>query len=261
MNDPKNSQVCNDVGIESEIHILLDDDIADGTLQTKGACMLAAAVRELYGSSYSNDKQKCPYADLVCRRNEFLPNGARIYLDHAYLEYSTPLSRNTAEAVAVIQAGDQIIKSAVQSISRNPFAPFMRSNHKTITSLEIQRALQDYFSKLHDLGVFRYRVPDAAEILARWEQVLTKLERYPFELVGSLDWISKFVWLEQIRNHKKLQWNDPQMQWLDILYHNITGGQAPNVPSITINSQEKMNEYVRKAPKNSREELRGKLRL
>ena len=147
--------------------------------------------------------------------------------------------------------------TAIRSISRQPFKTIPLTSKKNITALEIQLAFFNAFTELNDQGVFVGRVPDAAEILTRWNEVLTKLEKNPFSLIGGLDWITKYAWLEQIRSKKGLKWSSPQMKWLDIQYHSLTN--TTDIPCERITTDKQINELIRKAPQNCRASIRGEL--
>lgn len=148
--------------------------------------------------------------------------------------------------------------AAIRSISRQPFKPIRLASNKTITALKIQRAFQAAFNKLYEQDIFTGRVPDAAEILARWDQVLTQLEQDLFTLVGCLDWVTKYVWLEQIRCAKKLKWSSPEIRWLDIQYHCLTHG-SPDVPLERITTDQQIAQLISNGPPDSRAALRGQL--
>lgn len=156
-----------------------------------------------------------------------------------------------------LEVADSI--AAIRSISRQPFKPIRLVSDKKMTALEIQRVFQALFSKLHAQNIFMGRVPDAAEILALWDQVLTNLETDPFTLVGSLDWITKYAWLEQIRRAKNLKWSSTEMRWLDIQFHCLTDGDAPDVPCDRISTDEQIAQLIANAPHDLRAALRGEL--
>ncbi len=55
--------------------------------------------------------------------NMVLGNGARLYVDHAHPEYSSPEVTNPRDAVAWDAAGDQVALAAVRQIARTPGLP------------------------------------------------------------------------------------------------------------------------------------------
>jgi proteasome accessory factor A len=59
------------------------------------------------------------------------------------------------------------------------------------------------------------------QVLDRWEQTLTALERDPAELDGQLDWVTKHNLLRAYRDRDGLEWNDPKLSLLDLQYHDV----------------------------------------
>ncbi|HEY4616414.1 MAG TPA: depupylase/deamidase Dop [Citricoccus sp.] len=55
--------------------------------------------------------------------NLVLPNGARLYVDHAHPEYSTPETTNPLDATVWDQAGDRVALAASRRIAEAPGAP------------------------------------------------------------------------------------------------------------------------------------------
>jgi proteasome accessory factor A len=60
-----------------------------------------------------------------------------------------------------------------------------------------------------------------AQVLDRWEQALTALERDPAELDGQLDWVTKWNLLRAYVERDGLSWSDPKLSLLDIQYHDV----------------------------------------
>jgi proteasome accessory factor A len=60
-----------------------------------------------------------------------------------------------------------------------------------------------------------------ARVLERWEQVLGALERDPFELDGSLDWVTKLKLLQAYVDRDGLGWDDPKLELLAVQYHDV----------------------------------------
>ena len=147
---------------------------------------------------------------------------------------------------------------AVRSITGFPFNPLRLKSKQTATPLAIQRHFFECFERLHERGAYADRVPDARDILKQVDKVLTALERDPFELVGSLDWITKFVWLEQFRTRNGLNWSDPRMQWADIQYHSLTHPNDSELPTLRrITSESQVQSLIDDAPNGSRARIRG----
>jgi hypothetical protein len=111
-----------------------------------------------------------------------------------------------------------------------------------------------------DLG---QRVPDVLYILDRWESVLAALGRDYLELVGVLDWVTKFAMLEIARrDHGDLRWSDPRLAWMDIGYHSLISqdGCASVVPAQAdrgkVVSDAEIAALVARPPEGGRDALR-----
>ena len=62
---------------------------------------------------------------------------------------------------------------------------------------------------------------DNAEVLARWEAVLTGIERDPLSLAEQLDWVAKYRLLEGYRERDGLAWSDSRLRMIDLQYHDV----------------------------------------
>ncbi len=63
--------------------------------------------------------------------------------------------------------------------------------------------------------------PWAGDVLQKWGEVLDALERDPLELADRIDWVIKQVMIERFMERKSLAWGDPQVQLLDLQYHDL----------------------------------------
>src|SRR5437879_13371005 len=63
--------------------------------------------------------------------------------------------------------------------------------------------------------------PATKDVLARWTDVLTKLETDPMQLGRELDWVIKRQLIENYMNRHRLTWRDPKVSLLDLQYHDI----------------------------------------
>ncbi|WP_446663648.1 depupylase/deamidase Dop [Flexivirga sp. B27] len=63
--------------------------------------------------------------------------------------------------------------------------------------------------------------PDTAEVMQRWEQVLTKLERDPMEAAREVDWVAKLKTLESYRERGGLDWSDHRLRAIDIQWSDV----------------------------------------
>ncbi|MFP5345460.1 MAG: depupylase/deamidase Dop [Actinomycetes bacterium] len=60
-----------------------------------------------------------------------------------------------------------------------------------------------------------------AEVLRRWESVLTRLERDPMECARELDWVAKLRLLNGFREREGLDWSSPRLQLIDLQYSDV----------------------------------------
>ncbi|HET7304103.1 MAG TPA: depupylase/deamidase Dop [Segeticoccus sp.] len=62
---------------------------------------------------------------------------------------------------------------------------------------------------------------DTAEVMTRWESVLSKLERDPMECVREVDWVAKLALLEGYRARDGLDWSDQRLRAIDIQWSDV----------------------------------------
>ncbi|MEJ2660244.1 MAG: proteasome accessory factor PafA2 family protein, partial [Desulfobacteraceae bacterium] len=126
------------IGIEQEYAIQLK---GDSTLSAfEASCMLVNAYARSVGLREPGMQilwdyaHETPYEDIRgrlfrksanqqvvadednLRINAGLPNGARLYTDHAHPEYSTPESRSARQALACDKAGELVLRKAVSEL-------------------------------------------------------------------------------------------------------------------------------------------------
>ena len=133
----------------------------------------------------------------------------------------------TAVVLDMIEAGyfdkDYSLQSPVQAIRDISHDPGLRETIKlkdgrTITALQMQLEYLEYATRYVDSIS-----PDPAtkDVLARWTDVLTKLESDPMQLARELDWVIKKAWIDKFMDRHRLSWRDPKVSLLDLQYHDI----------------------------------------
>jgi proteasome accessory factor PafA2 len=60
-----------------------------------------------------------------------------------------------------------------------------------------------------------------AEVLQRWEAILTGIEEDPLSLHRELDWVAKYRLLTAYRERDNLDWKDPRLAMIGLQYHDI----------------------------------------
>ena len=58
-------------------------------------------------------------------------------------------------------------------------------------------------------------------MLARWESVLTRLERDPMQCADELDWVAKLQAASSYRDRDGLAWDDAKLHLIDLQYADI----------------------------------------
>ena len=98
-------------------------------------------------------------------------------------------------------------------------APLECSNGETTTTLKLQGQFLEAAKRyVKDAG--RDDV-DTAEILERWEAVLTQAEDDPRKLSGQVDWATKLELLENYRARHDLAWDHPRLEMVALQYHDV----------------------------------------
>jgi len=109
---------------------------------------------------------------------------------------------------------------AIKEISHDPTCrrEVELVNGKKLTGVQLQLEYLEMARKY----VANYEVPDwTADIVEKWAEVLDALERDPSELADRIDWVIKHVMIERFMERKGLEWGDPQVQLLDLQYHDL----------------------------------------
>ena len=133
----------------------------------------------------------------------------------------------TALVLDMIEDGffdrDYSLQSPVQAIRDISHDPTLREaiklkDGRTLTALQMQLEYLEYATRYVDSIS-----PDPAtkDVLARWTDVLMKLESDPMQLSRELDWVIKKVWIDKFMDRHRLSWRDPKVSLLDLQYHDI----------------------------------------
>jgi len=65
-----------------------------------------------------------------------------------------------------------------------------------------------------------------ADVLDRWESVLTRLAEDPMQTARELDWVTKLEILEGYRSRDGLAWNHPRLQLVDLQYSDVRAARG-----------------------------------
>ncbi|MEV2278604.1 depupylase/deamidase Dop [Nocardiopsis sp. NPDC049922] len=92
---------------------------------------------------------------------------------------------------------------------------------RRMTALELQGEYLDQARKYVEDRFGTDVDPDTADILDRWESVLTRLGNDPMDLATELDWVAKLKVLEGYRSRDGLDWSHPRLQLVDLQYSDV----------------------------------------
>jgi Pup amidohydrolase len=96
----------------------------------------------------------------------------------------------------------------------------MRDGRK-LTAIQVQMEYAELARK-YTQDKFGADVDDlTADVLDRWESVLTRLADDPMQLAGELDWITKLQVIDGYRVRDNLAWNHPRLQLVDLQYSDV----------------------------------------
>jgi len=110
--------------------------------------------------------------------------------------------------------------AAIHTVSRDLElgAPLELADGRRMSALQLQGEYLELARKYVD------REDDTADnrdVIARWESVLTGLERDPMTLSAQLDWVAKLRVLEGYRERDQLGWGDAKLRAIDLQYHDV----------------------------------------
>jgi proteasome accessory factor A len=140
-------------------------------------------------------------------------------------EYATALKIGTTRLVLdLIARGDAPFieledpVSAIKSIARDPELKQVvrRTSGGSVSGLDLQA---EYYQAAKT--VLAGQDEETDWILREWGETLALLAVDRFQLVGRLDWVTKWWLLDTFVREERLGWNDPWLASLDLEYHNV----------------------------------------
>jgi proteasome accessory factor A len=89
-------------------------------------------------------------------------------------------------------------------------------NGRELTALELQ---EDLCERAEQYVASRHLAPDFVTAVTMWRDVLEKLRRDPLSLYRTVDWVTKYRLIEQLRSREKIALTHPKVNLIDLLYH------------------------------------------
>jgi proteasome accessory factor A len=139
--------------------------------------------------------------------------------------------------------------------------PLDLADGSTMTALEMQWELFDRARKYGEEHGLECVGEDAgAEVLARWESVLTALESDPMSLSNQLDWVAKLRLLDGYRERHDLEWSDARLQAMDLQYHDLRPSKslAARARLERLTDDAEVERAITEPPSDTRAYFRGK---
>ena len=135
---------------------------------------------------------------------------------------------------------------------------------KKYSALELQK---EYLDLAHRYYSTRPMSPEAADILQKWEYVLTKLEEDPMQLHHEIDWVIKLHLLQAYGERTNLspETSGDRMLMLDLQYHDIRREKGlyflleRKGQVVRLATDEQIEKAMVDPPQNTRAKMRGEL--
>src|SRR5687768_2459360 len=127
----------------------------------------------------------------------------------------------TAIVLDMIEDGffdrDYSLQSPVQAIRDISHDPTLRETIKlkdgrSISALQMQKEYLEYATRYVNSVA---PDPTSKEVLAKWTDIIEKLESDPMQLDRELDWVIKRQWIESYMSRNRLSWRDPKISLMD----------------------------------------------
>jgi len=114
--------------------------------------------------------------------------------------------------------------AAIRQVSHDPSlqCSILMRDGRRATALEIQWGLLEKarkYQETHGLAAVGEEV--GADVLARWEQVLTGLETEPESVAHWVDWVAKRRLVDGYRERHGLDADSPKLKAIDLQYHDM----------------------------------------
>ena len=135
---------------------------------------------------------------------------------------------------------------------------------KKYSALELQKEYLDLAQRYYST---RTMSPEAADILQKWEYVLTKLEEDPMQLHQEIDWVIKLHLLQAYSERTNLspEVSGDRMLMLDLQYHDIRREKGlyflleRKNQVVRLATNEQIETAMVDPPQNTRAKMRGEL--
>jgi proteasome accessory factor A len=210
-----------------------------------------------------------PHADPEkYRRLHVIIGDANMSEVSTYLKLGT-----TALVLAMIEErfldGDLALETPVaelRAISHDPSCQHLVTlrDGRRMTAVELQ---MEYLDRARKYTEDRYGADVdemTADVLNRWESVLTRLAEDPMLTSRELDWVAKLELLEGYRTRDRLGWGHPRLQLVDLQYSDVRPERglynrlAARGRMVRIVSDDEVTRAIEDPPEDTRAYFRGR---
>ena len=182
-------------------------------------------------------------------------------------EYATALKIGTTRLVLNLIARGESPSveledpvAAIKLISRDPELKQMvrRTAGGSISALDIQA---EYYEAAKN--VLAGQDEETDWILREWGETLALLAADRSQLVGRLDWVTKWWLLDTFVREERIGWNDPWLASLDLEYHNVDPerglflGLEAEGRAVRLTKHDAVNAAMSAGPSDTRGGIRG----
>ncbi len=156
-----------------------------------------------------------------------------IFFDSTLCHVASLLKVGTTQIVlAMIEAGEVdsalALEDPLSAVGQWSHDPALRTrahlvSGEAVTAVELQRRFLDAAARFVASGGADGIVPRAPEIVALWDDTLTRLAAADWAgLARRLDWVLKLSLIERVlRQRPELRWDSPEIKHLDHLYSSL----------------------------------------
>jgi Pup amidohydrolase len=134
---------------------------------------------------------------------------------------------------------------------------------RTLTAVQLQ---MEYLEQARKYVEERFGADvdaQTADVLSRWESVLTRLEQDPMLCAEELDWVAKLRLLEGYRSRDGIGWGNPRLQLVDLQYSDVRPEKGLYARLVArgamrrLLSEDEVERAVTAAPEDTRAYFRG----
>jgi proteasome accessory factor A len=146
-------------------------------------------------------------------------------------EISTYLKLGTTSLVlAMLEDGaldlDLVMSAPVKEMHRVSHDPTLQhlvtlTDGRRLTAVQMQLEFLEQARKHVEDRLGSDVDPMTADVLDRWESVLTRLEIDPMSLAAELDWVAKLAVLQGYRDRDGIDWDHPRLHLVDLQYSDV----------------------------------------